>query len=100
MNTVSGYVEHIIFQNTENGYTVLNLSAEGEDITCVGNCVGLSQGESVVLEGDYIEHPVYGKQFKFTAYRVQGPQDRVGIQRYLGSGAIKGIGCALAARIV
>lgn len=100
MNTVSGYVEHIIFQNTENGYTVLNLSAEGEDITCVGNCVGLSQGESVVLEGDYIEHPVYGKQFKFTAYRVQVPQDRVGIQRYLGSGAIKGIGCALAARIV
>lgn len=100
METINGYVEHIIFQNSENGYTVMSLMAEGEEITCVGACKGLSQGETISAQGDYVEHPVYGKQFKISGYRTIAPQDSVSMERYLGSGAIKGVGAALAARIV
>lgn len=100
METINGYVDHIIFQNGENGYTVLSLISEGEEITCVGMGKGLSQGETISAQGDYIEHPVYGKQFKFSAYKTVMPTDSAGIERYLGSGAVKGIGAALAARIV
>ncbi|MCM1189467.1 MAG: ATP-dependent RecD-like DNA helicase [bacterium] len=100
MEKVSGYVEHIIFQNSENGYTVFELTAEGEEITCVGMCKGLGQGESLEAEGDYTEHPVYGKQFKIISYRAVVPKDSASMERYLGSGAIKGVGAALAARIV
>ncbi|MCI9143908.1 MAG: ATP-dependent RecD-like DNA helicase [Lachnospiraceae bacterium] len=100
METLSGYVEHIIFQNSENGYTVLNLAAEGEEVICVGMCKGLSQGESISAQGEYIDHPVYGSQFKISGFQVVVPQDSIGMERYLGSGAIKGVGPALAARIV
>ncbi len=100
METVSGYVEHIIFQNSDNGYTVLNLAAEGEEIVCVGMCKGLTQGENLSVQGEYVDHPVYGAQFKISAYQVVTPQDSAGMERYLGSGAIKGVGPALAARIV
>lgn len=100
METINGYVEHIIFQNSENGYTVMSLMAEGEEITCVGACKGLSQGETISAQGEYVEHPVYGKQFKISGYRTIAPQDSVSMERYLGSGAIKGVGAALAARIV
>lgn len=100
METVSGYVEHIIFQNSENGYTVLNLAVEGDEIVCVGVCGGLSQGESIEAQGEYVEHPVYGTQLKISSYRIVVPKDGAGMARYLGSGAIKGVGPALAARIV
>lgn len=100
MNELTGYIEHIIYRNEENGYTVMNLVAGGQEITCVGSCPRLSEGENVILQGDYIDHAVYGKQFKFTSYQVTMPQDKVGMERYLGSGAIKGVGPALAARIV
>ena len=100
METINGYVEHIIFQNSENGYTVMNLMVEEEEITCVGMCRGLTQGESIAAQGDFVEHPVYGKQFKLTAFRVVAPKDSVSMERYLGSGAVKGVGAALAARIV
>lgn len=100
MEKVSGYVEHIIFQNSENGYTVFELTAEGEEITCVGMCKGLGPGESIEADGDYTEHPVYGKQFKIGSYRTVVPKDSASMERYLGSGAIKGVGAALAARIV
>ena len=100
METISGYVEHIIFQNTENGYTVMNLVSQGEELTCVGVCRGLSQGENITAQGDYIEHPVYGRQFKLSSFQVTAPQDSVSMERYLGSGAVKGVGAALAARIV
>lgn len=100
METLSGYVEHIIYQNSENGYTVLNLAAEGEEIVCVGMCRGLSQGESISARGEYIDHPVYGSQFKISGFQVVVPQDSIGMERYLGSGAIKGVGPALAAKIV
>lgn len=100
METVSGYVEHIIFQNSENGYTVMNLAAEGEEIICVGMCRGLAQGESITAQGEYVEHPVYGVQFKICGYRIVVPEDSAGMERYLGSGAVKGVGPALASRIV
>ena len=100
METISGYVEHIIFQNTENGYTVMNLVSQGEELTCVGICRGLGQGENITAQGDYIEHPVYGRQFKLSSFQITAPQDSVGMERYLGSGAVKGVGAALAARIV
>ena len=100
METISGYVDHIIFQNSENGYTVMSLIVDGEEITCVGMCRGLSQGENISARGDYIEHPVYGTQFKVNSYSVVTPKDSAGMERYLGSGAIKGVGAALAARIV
>ena len=100
MEIINGYVEHIIFQNKENGYTVLNLVAEGEEITCVGMFKGLTQGETISAQGEYVEHPVYGKQFKVSTYQTVAPKDSVSMDRYLGSGAVKGVGAALAARIV
>ncbi len=100
METINGYVEHIVFQNSENGYTVLNLVVEGEEVTCVGMCKGLTQGENIAAQGDYIEHPVYGQQFKIASYKVEAPKDSVSMERYLASGAVKGIGASLAARIV
>lgn len=100
METVNGYVEHIIFQNKENGYTVLNLVTEGEEITCVGMCKGLTQGETICAQGETVEHPLYGSQFKISIYQTVAPRDSVSIERYLASGAIKGVGASLAARIV
>lgn len=100
METIKGFVDHIIFQNTENGYTVLELlDDEGEHIL-VGMMRGITQGETIQAEGDYTEHPVYGSQFKVNTFQTVMPEDAASIERYLGSGAIKGIGAALAARIV
>ncbi len=100
METISGYVEHIIFQNSENGYTVLNLMTASEEVTCVGMCKGLSQGENITAQGEYTEHPVYGRQFRLSGFQVTAPKDSVSMERYLASGAVKGVGAALAARIV
>ncbi len=100
METVNGYVEHIIFQNSENGYTVMNLIVDGEEITCVGFCKGLSQGENIEARGEYVEHPVYGQQFKISTYQTVLPKDSASMERYLASGAVKGVGASLAARIV
>lgn len=100
METIDGYVDHIVFQNRENGYTVMSLITEGEEVTCVGMCRGLTQGDTISAKGDYVEHPVYGAQFKINSYQTVIPKDSAGMERYLGSGAIKGVGAALAARIV
>ena len=100
METVSGYVEHIIFQNNENGYTVMNLMTEGSEVVCVGMGKGLTQGENIQVQGEYVDHPVYGTQLKMANFQVVVPKDSLGMERYLGSGAVKGVGPALAARIV
>ncbi len=100
MEKITGYVNHIIFQNADNGYTVLELhNEEGEQIL-VGLMKGLTQGETITAEGEYIAHPTYGEQFKVSTYQVTVPEDAAGMERYLASGAIKGVGAALAARIV
>lgn len=100
MEILKGYVEHIIYQNSANGYTVMNLVGDEEEITCVGTFGTLEAGEMVELTGEYTEHALYGRQFKADSVRVLPPEDVVSIRRYLGSGAIKGIGEALADRIV
>ena len=97
---VTGYVEHIVFRNEENGYTVFHLENEDGEVTCVGNLNFITEGEMLELEGEYVNHSVYGNQLKVSAYRVKEPEDLVSIERYLGSGAIKGIGQTIASRIV
>lgn len=93
-------MEHIIFRNEENGYTVCVVNWEGEEVTCVGVFSYISEGELIEAQGSYTEHATYGKQFKVEAYQIKIPQDTAALERYLGSGAIKGIGAALAARII
>lgn len=100
MEKIKGYIDHIIYRNTDNGYTVLNLIADEKEITCVGTFQTIDQGENIEAEGDYTAHPVYGEQFKVSNYQITAPDDALSMERYLGSGAIKGIGEALAARIV
>ena len=100
LEKIKGYIEHIIYRNTENGYAVFNLVSDGEEITCVGTLKTLDQGETIEAEGNYTSHPVYGEQFKIERYHIVAPDDAVSMERYLGSGAIKGVGEALAARIV
>lgn len=98
--TIEGYIEHIIYRNQENGYTVANLVAEETEITCMGIFQYLNEGEAIRAKGVYKEHPSYGQQFSVSSYEIVIPQDSLAMERYLGSGAIKGIGAALAARIV
>lgn len=100
MEKIAGYVEHIIYRNAENGYTVLNLAGREEEITCVGIFSAIAEGENIEAFGEYTEHPTYGKQFKVDRFEEKAPEDEEAIERYLGSGAIKGVGLALAARIV
>ncbi len=96
---ITGIVDHIIFQNEENGYTVLVLQSGAEDITCVGNFQSVTEGETIEVTGSYREHPTYGRQFQAETFVTKAPEDAVAIERYLGSGAIRGVGMKLAARI-
>ncbi|MCD7708493.1 MAG: ATP-dependent RecD-like DNA helicase [Clostridiales bacterium] len=100
METVNGYVDHIIYRNEENGYTVLVLICGGEEVTCVGTFAVLADGENIEAYGKYTEHPAYGRQFQVEDFREVMPQGTDAIERYLGSGTIRGVGLALAARIV
>ena len=100
MATVCGFVERIKYRNEENGYTVLSLTDEGEEYTLVGNFHYISEGEMVEATGPMTEHPVYGEQMTVETYEIKAPEDTAAMERYLGSGAVKGIGAALAARIV
>ncbi len=100
MEKLAGYVEHIIYRNADNGYTVLNLVSGEEEITCVGIFSAIAEGENIEANGDYTDHPTYGRQFKVESFEEKAPEDEEAIERYLGSGAIKGVGLALAARIV
>ena len=91
---------HIVFRNEDNGYTVFHLENDDGEVTCVGNFNYISDGEMLELTGEYVHHNVYGTQLKVTSYTEKEPEDLVSIERYLGSGAIKGVGAALAGRIV
>lgn len=100
METIKGFIEHFAYRNEENGYSVMTVVADGKSITCVGTVRGYSEGETIAIDGEFVIHPIYDKQLKITAIRSIPPEDRIAIVRYLGSGAIKGIGEALANRIV
>ena len=65
METITGFVEHIVFRNEENGYTVLNLAVEEDEVTCVGVFRFISEGESVELKGEYTVHPSYDLSFRW-----------------------------------
>lgn len=98
---MEGYVEKIVFRNAENGYTVLSLSCEEEEeLTCVGTFSFINEGEYVHLTGTMTAHNVYGEQLRVESYEIKEPTDLVSMERYLGSGAIKGVGPALAARMI
>lgn len=100
--TVTGYIDHVIFRNEDNGYTVMVLKGmeEEQELTCVGTFPAITQGAAIEASGNYTTHPVYGKQFQIASYVEKMPEDALAMERYLGSGAVKGIGAALAARIV
>lgn len=97
---ISGYVDHIVFRNNDNGYTVMVMICDEEELTCVGIFSDVAEGECIEAHGEYTDHPTYGRQFAVKSFVEKAPQDELAIERYLGSGAIKGIGIALAARIV
>ena len=100
MEEIKGYVEHIVYRNEDNGYTVFHLNNEDGEVTCVGNFHFIEEGELLRMEGEYTTHKLYGLQFAVQTSEVCEPEDLVSIERYLGSGAIKGVGAALAGRIV
>lgn len=98
--TREGYIEKIIYKNEENGYCVFNVEGEDGDEIFVGNLFHAGEGLYVIAQGEYVNHPQYDIQFKFTSCEVKLPEDTMGIERYLGSGIIKGIGEVLAKKIV
>lgn len=100
MEIIKGYVEHIVFRNEDNGYTVFNLANEDGELTCVGTFPYISQGELLEVSGEYTVHAIYGTQLLVSSHELKEPEDLMSIERYLGSGAIRGVGAALAGRIV
>lgn len=96
---LSGEIESIVYRNNDNGYTVLDLDAHGELVTCVGKFPVVNGGERVELEGDFVKNK-YGDQFSVTKVKVLPPNTCEGIIRYLSSGLIKGIGPVTASAIV
>jgi helicase, putative, RecD/TraA family len=100
MTTVEGFIERIVFHNEENGYTVLILVNDNFEYTLVGTFHYINEGEFLRASGNIIEHSVYGEQLAVENYEVSIPSDTIAVERYLGSGAVRGIGEALAARIV
>lgn len=100
MEVLSGFIEQIIYRIPKNGYTVFTLSTEAERITCVGTFCYVDEGECIEVSGEYTTHQIYGRQFSVKSYETKTPTTELSIERYLGSGSIKGIGPALAKRIV
>ena len=102
MATITGFIERIKFRNEENGYTVMSVTdqSDGEEVIMVGNLAYAAEGDMIEASGHMTQHPVYGEQLQIESYEMKTPQDELSMERYLGSGAIKGIGAALATRIV
>ena len=102
MATVKGYIEKIKFRNEENGYSILSISADpdGDEFVLVGTFPYISEGDLIEASGTMTEHPIYGEQLQVEHYELKAPEDTASMERYLGSGAIRGVGTALAARIV
>ncbi len=102
MPTLEGAIERITFHNEENGYTVARLVPDGKDyeVTVIGNMLGVQVGEHVRLEGEWTVHGQYGRQFKVERYASVLPATAAGIEKYLGSGLVKGVGPVTAKRIV
>lgn len=97
---IEGSVENVIYKNSTNGYTVLDLDAGGELIPVIGNLGDVEEGEILILEGNYEATRKYGTQFRAEYCERKLPENAVNIEKYLASGAIKGIGPGLAKKIV
>ena len=100
MEKIQGMVSDIVFKNEENGYTIANLANEDDEITIVGCMPTLSMGESIEVEGKWINHKIYGSQFEVQNFMPVTPSSLEGIYVYLSSGMIHGIGEKMAKRIV
>lgn len=100
MATVRGYVEKIKYRNNENGYSILSVSSEDDEYVLVGTFPYINEGDYLEASGEEVEHPIYGDQIRVESYELKAPEDTASMERYLGSGAIRGVGTALAARIV
>lgn len=98
--TINGFVEKVVYRNAENGYTVVNISVEGDDVVCTGYFSDITEGDQIVAEGSFVEHKQYGIQFTVASYEIKEPETSVAMEKYLGSGIIKGVGPALSAKIV
>ncbi len=97
---VAGYVDHMIFENPSTGFKIMVLKSSGKDLVLKGNATDVEVGDEIIARGRYVLDPTYGRQFDFDSYRIVPPSDSTSMERYLGSGAVKGVGAALAARIV
>lgn len=100
MEKIEGYISHIRYHNDTNGYTVLEVETTHGDEILVGTFHYINEGEYLLAEGEYIDHPVHGPQYQISRYEIKEPEDKAAMERYLSSGAIKGIGAALAGRII
>jgi exodeoxyribonuclease V alpha subunit len=100
MEKIKGYIEHFVYKNEENGYGVATVISDGDEITCVGTFRDADVGDTLEIEGELVQHPMYGDQIKVSRYTIVEPEDAQAMERYLASGAIKGVGAALAARII
>ena len=100
MKEVSGYVDRILYRNEDNGYTVLVVKGDGRETTCVGFFNYINLGEFIEIKGEEVFHSMYGKQIKVDSYEIKVSRDELSIRKYLGSGAIKGLGEKMAKKIV
>ncbi|MBR2823699.1 MAG: ATP-dependent RecD-like DNA helicase [Clostridia bacterium] len=100
MEKLEGPVISTVFRNPENGYSVLTLRVGRREYTAVGALPELSPGEQVTLTGEWVEHKTFGRQFKVAFFEIQAPTTLLGIERYLASGAVRGIGPSTAKQIV
>lgn len=97
---ISGFVEKIVYKNNDNAYCVLEVSSKGEEYVLVGTFPYIAEGDFIEAEGEMTFHPVYGEQMQVKSYELKEPEDLAGIEKYLSSGAIKGIGPGLTSKII
>lgn len=100
LTVLEGQVERVTYQNPSTGYAVFRLRTTDDQVTVVGRFPGLGAGEELRISGEYVTHPTYGRQFKAGGYETILPTTTKGIEAYLGSGLVKGVGPALARRLV
>jgi exodeoxyribonuclease V alpha subunit len=100
--SLEGVLERVVFTNEENAWSVVRLAVSGKQdlVTAVGNLLGIQPGENLRLAGEWIDDPKYGRQFKVSSYATVAPSTVAGIEKYLGSGLIRGIGKVMASRLV
>lgn len=97
---IEGTIQYITFTSPDTGFTVLELETADDEITVVGEMVGVAPGQQMVAEGTFTNHPSFGRQFKAQSYEITLPEDLSAILMYLASGAVKGIGSGNCQKIV